>query len=106
MRATKEPLYGLDNDPVPIQDVIQLEVMLGTYPKTASKVLTFLVMDLPSVYNAIFRRPYLTAFNVVTSIPYQKIKFLTPFGIGEVIGDQAVGWTRYLSQVIQSLFKT
>ncbi|GMH05165.1 hypothetical protein Nepgr_007005 [Nepenthes gracilis] len=89
MKAPEGPLYGLDNEPVPVQGFILLEVTLGIYPRTASKVLTFLVVDLPSVYNAILGRPCLAAFNAVTSIPHLKMKFPTLCGVGEVLGDRS-----------------
>ncbi|GMH25256.1 hypothetical protein Nepgr_027099 [Nepenthes gracilis] len=102
LKPAEGPLYGLDNEPVPVQGTIQLEVTLGTYPKTASRMLTFLVVDLPSVYNAILGRPCLTTFEAVTSIPHLKIKFPTPYGVGEVLGDQVTGRTCYRAQIAPS----
>ncbi|GMH31593.1 hypothetical protein Nepgr_033437 [Nepenthes gracilis] len=101
MKAPEGPLYGLDNDPMPVQGIIQLEVTLGTYPRTASKVFTFLVVDLPSVYNAIFGRPYLARSTQWTSIPHLKMKFPTPCGVGEVLGDQSTGRMCYLLKTTQ-----
>ncbi|GMH29609.1 hypothetical protein Nepgr_031452 [Nepenthes gracilis] len=99
MKAANVPLYGLDNEPVPVQGIIRLEVTMGTHPRSITRELAFLVIDLPSVYNAIFGRPFLTAFEAVTSIPHLKVKFPTSWGVGEVLGDQEMGRTSYLSQV-------
>ncbi|GMH05016.1 hypothetical protein Nepgr_006856 [Nepenthes gracilis] len=102
LKPAEGPLYGLNNESVPVQGTIQLEVTLGTYPKTASRMLTFLVVDLPSVYNAILGRPCLAAFGAVTSILHLKMKFPTPNGVGEVLGDQVIGRTCYMSQIAPS----
>ncbi|GMH01945.1 hypothetical protein Nepgr_003784 [Nepenthes gracilis] len=99
MKAANGPLYGLDNEPVPVQGIIRLEVTMGTHPRSMTRELAFLVVDLPSVYNAILGRPFLTAFKAVTSIPHLKVKFPTPWGVGEVLGDQEMGRTCYLSQI-------
>ncbi|GMH02616.1 hypothetical protein Nepgr_004455 [Nepenthes gracilis] len=52
--------------------------MKGTYLRIATRELTFLVVDFPSVYNAILGKPFLTAFGAVTSILHLKVKFPTP----------------------------
>ncbi|GMH05197.1 hypothetical protein Nepgr_007037 [Nepenthes gracilis] len=61
--------------------------------------LAFLIVDLPSVYNAILSRPFFMSFRAVTSIHHLKMKFSTPYDVGEVLGDQVMGRTCYLSQV-------
>ncbi|GMH31258.1 hypothetical protein Nepgr_033101 [Nepenthes gracilis] len=99
MKAASGPLYGLDNEPVPVQGIVRLEVTMGTHLRSMMRELAFLVVDLPSVYNAILGRPILTTFEAVTSIPHLKVKFPTPWGVGEVLGDQEMGRTCYLSQI-------
>ncbi|GMH26333.1 hypothetical protein Nepgr_028176 [Nepenthes gracilis] len=99
MKAASGPLYGLDNEPVPVQEIVRLEVTVGTHPRSMTRELAFLVVDLPSIYNAIFGRPFLTAFEAVTSIPHLKVKFPTPWDVGEVLGDQEMGRTCYLYQI-------
>ncbi|KAI0497223.1 hypothetical protein KFK09_020446 [Dendrobium nobile] len=51
-----------------------------------------------SAYNAIFGRPLQTIFRAIASIPYLKLKFPTPSGIGTVCGDQQVAQSYYLRQ--------
>ncbi|GMH09059.1 hypothetical protein Nepgr_010899 [Nepenthes gracilis] len=99
LRPANGPLYGVGNEPVTVKGTIQLEVTLRTYPKTASHELTFLVVDLPLVYNTILGRPCLAIFGAVTSIPHLKMKFATLNGVGEILRDQVIGRTCYLSQV-------
>ena len=50
----------------------------------------FMVIKIPSAYNVLLRRPNQNALRVVGSSPHLKVKFPTPYGIGEVRGDQQV----------------
>lgn len=54
----------------------------------ATKQVDFLVVDCPSTYNVILGRPTLNCLKVVTSTYCLKAKFPTPYGIGEISGDQ------------------
>ena len=47
-------------------------------------------MDCPSSYNVIIRRPTLNKWKAATSTYYQKMKFPTDDGVGEVKGDQVL----------------
>ncbi|GMH15493.1 hypothetical protein Nepgr_017334 [Nepenthes gracilis] len=67
-----------------------------------SGTLNFLVVDLPFVCNAILGHPCLTAFGAITSIPHLKMKFPTACGIDEMLGDQVIGKTYYMSQITPS----
>ncbi|GMH25850.1 hypothetical protein Nepgr_027693 [Nepenthes gracilis] len=69
-------------------------------PHSDPLVVSALVLD---VYNAILGRPCLSTFGAVTSIPHLKIKFPTSFGVGEVLGDQVINRTCYLSQITQDV---
>ncbi|GMH25727.1 hypothetical protein Nepgr_027570 [Nepenthes gracilis] len=99
LKSAEGQLYGLDNESVLIQGTIRLEVTLGMYPRMTSRTLTFLVVNLPSVYNVILGRPCLTTFGPLLSIPHLKIKFSMPYGVGEILGDQVTGRTCYMSQI-------
>lgn len=48
----------------------------------------FYVVHVDSNYNAILGRITLLALRAITSIPHLKIKFLTEFGVEEVLGGQ------------------
>ncbi|GAV76773.1 hypothetical protein CFOL_v3_20246 [Cephalotus follicularis] len=50
--------------------------------------MTFLVVDTPSPYNAIVRRPGLNLMEAIVSTRHLLMKFPTKFGVGEARGDQ------------------
>ncbi|GAV91957.1 LOW QUALITY PROTEIN: hypothetical protein CFOL_v3_35342, partial [Cephalotus follicularis] len=52
--------------------------------------ITFLVVDTPSPYNTIIRRPGLNLLEAIVSTRHLLMKFPTRFGVGEVRGDQQV----------------
>ena len=61
---------------------------MGELPRQAFKYCTFVVVDCSSAYNAIFGRPLLVEFGVVTSIRHLCMKFPTDLGIETVREDQ------------------
>ena len=73
--------------------------MVGTYPKTVSKTVDFLVVNCPSAYNTIIGRLTLNRLRVVTSTYHFLIKFPTEHGIGEVRGDQIAARECYLASL-------
>ncbi|KAL0445003.1 UNVERIFIED_CONTAM: hypothetical protein Slati_2223000 [Sesamum latifolium] len=62
-------------------------------------MLKFLVVDVPSAYNAILGRPTLNNFQAVISMYHMKIKFSTPGGVGEVQGDPLQSRKYYIEAV-------
>ena len=52
--------------------------------------LTFLVVRVPSIYNAILNRSGLNTLKAIISTYYLLVYFLTKKGIGEIRGDQMV----------------
>ncbi|KAL0350686.1 UNVERIFIED_CONTAM: hypothetical protein Sradi_4217800 [Sesamum radiatum] len=82
------PLTSFSGDIVEPLGEISLPVSLGTYPQRATKFIKFLVVDSPSAYNMILGRPSLNMFRAVASTYHLKIKFPTPDGVGEEIGDR------------------
>uniref|UniRef100_A0A2N9F131 Reverse transcriptase domain-containing protein n=1 Tax=Fagus sylvatica TaxID=28930 RepID=A0A2N9F131_FAGSY len=72
---------------------------VGTYPKTVSKTVDFLVVNCPSAYNAIIGRPTLNWLRAVTSIYHLLIKFPTEHGIGGVRGNQIAARECYLASL-------
>ena len=67
-----------------------LPVTLGTEPRQATTILTFVVVRVPSTYNAILDRPSLNALQAVISTFHLLMKFLTPNGTGEDQADQMI----------------
>ncbi|GAV75454.1 LOW QUALITY PROTEIN: hypothetical protein CFOL_v3_18933, partial [Cephalotus follicularis] len=56
LRPMKTPLVGFSGD-MPSSGSIDLSVVAGTAPRQTEVQMTFLVVDTPSPYNAIVRRP-------------------------------------------------
>ena len=67
-----------------------LTVIVGTHLKHLTHQLDFLVVDYPSSYNVIIRRPKLNRWKAATSTYCLKVKFPTENGVGEVKGDQVL----------------
>ncbi|KAK3032309.1 hypothetical protein RJ639_036266 [Escallonia herrerae] len=82
------PLYGFSNHPVAAEGIIALPVAIGTPPAQANFMLDFVVVKVPSAYNAILGRLALNQLQAVVSTYHLKMKFPTEHGIGEVKGDQ------------------
>ncbi|KAL0445892.1 UNVERIFIED_CONTAM: hypothetical protein Slati_1717100 [Sesamum latifolium] len=80
-------LYGFTGEVVHPQGMISLPLRLGMEPTRKTRVLKFLVVDVPSPYNVILGRPTLNAFQAIISLYNMKIKFPTLGGVGEVQGD-------------------
>ena len=70
--------------------IVTLTVIVGTYPRQLTCQLDFLVVDYPSSYNVIIRRPTRNCWKAGTSTYCLKVKFPTKNGVGEVKGDQVL----------------
>ncbi|XP_060958922.1 uncharacterized protein LOC133030310 [Cannabis sativa] len=81
-------LVGFTGDGVASTGKITLPLTLGEAPKTVTRMTEFVVVDLPSAYNAILGRPALYTLGAVTSIKHLALKFPTATGSGIVKGDQ------------------
>ncbi|XP_064944567.1 uncharacterized protein LOC135596449 [Musa acuminata AAA Group] len=64
-----------------------LPLTLGEAPRTKTIMTTFLVVDLPTAYNAILGRPTLNKFRAVISTYHWIVKFPTRAGVGEAKGN-------------------
>ncbi|XP_064979723.1 uncharacterized protein LOC135622021 [Musa acuminata AAA Group] len=87
-RENLSPMYsaltGFTGDSISPLGAITLPLTLGTPPRSKTVMTTFLVVDLPTAYNAILGRPSLNKVRVAVSTYYQTIKFPTCAGVGEV----------------------
>ncbi|KAK3006408.1 hypothetical protein RJ639_015549 [Escallonia herrerae] len=93
-------LYYGTGDPeehVYSQGVIALPVSIGTPPTQENLMLDFVVVRVPSAYNAILGRPALNQLQAIVSTYHLKIKFPTEYGIGEVKGDQTTSRQCYVT---------
>ncbi|KAK2998728.1 hypothetical protein RJ639_022763 [Escallonia herrerae] len=97
LRKIDTPLYGFSNHPVVCEGIIALPVTVGAPPNQAKLMLDFVVVRVPSAYNAILGRTALNQLRAVISTYHMKMKFPTENGVGEVKGDQAVARQCYMA---------
>ena len=81
-------LVNFSGDCVYLKGIISLQITTGIHPTQVMRMVDFLIVDCPSSYNVILGQPTLNCLKAVTSTYCLKVKFLTPHGIGEIIGDQ------------------
>src|SRR4051812_29029643 len=96
-------LVGFTGHEAPIVGILTLPMTLGEWPRAATEMIDFLVMDLPSAYNGILGRTSVSAMGIVTSLRHQLIKFPTPNRIGQVRGDQPASRGCYYTMAKDSI---
>ena len=84
----EDPLYGMGHNMVPITGVVYFPVTFGTTPKHIAQSCKFYILNTPSSYNMILRRTRLTLLQASLSTQHLKVKFHTPGGVGELMGDR------------------
>ncbi|XP_064955645.1 uncharacterized protein LOC103986523 [Musa acuminata AAA Group] len=92
-------LTGFTGDSISPLGAITLPLTLGTLLKSKTVMTTFLVVDLPTAYNAILGRPTLNKVRAVVSTYYRTVKFATREGVGEVTGSPQESRRCYLTSV-------
>ncbi|XP_038982240.1 uncharacterized protein LOC120110758 [Phoenix dactylifera] len=97
LRRMNTPLVGFTGDSVPVEDEVDLLVMVGLAPRESTVGMGFFMVRLPSAYNAILGRPGLNALQVVVSTCHVLMRFPTSQGVGEVRGDQTVARRCYMA---------
>ena len=68
--------------------IISLQIIAGTYPAQVMRMIDFLIVDYLSSYNVFLGRPTLNRLKALTSTYCLKVKFPTPYEIGEIVRDQ------------------
>nr|XP_009409627.1 PREDICTED: uncharacterized protein LOC103991808 [Musa acuminata subsp. malaccensis] len=86
MKPMCSALTGFTGDSISPLGAITLPLTLGAPPRSKTMMTTFLVVDLPTAYNAILGRTTLNKVRAVVSTYYQTVKFPTHAGVGEVTG--------------------
>ncbi|KAK3030413.1 hypothetical protein RJ639_037542 [Escallonia herrerae] len=97
LRKIDTPLYGFFNHPVVCEGIITLPVTVGAPLTQAKLMLDFVVVRVPSTYNAILGQTTLNQLRAVVSTYHMKMKFPTENGVGEVKGDQVVARQCYMA---------
>ncbi|GKV05103.1 hypothetical protein SLEP1_g17147 [Rubroshorea leprosula] len=89
------PIYGFDNQPVPVEGVITLPIYVGSEQRFRMASVTFLVVKMESAFNAILGRATLCELKAVISQPHLCMKFPTPQGVGVLKGNQKMARACY-----------
>ncbi|KAJ9186199.1 hypothetical protein P3X46_005729 [Hevea brasiliensis] len=79
-------IKGIRGVPIPMEGKIHLPMTLGQTPLARTQYVTFLVVKIPMLYNAILGRAVLYDFEIAISIKYVMIKFITVNGIAIIRG--------------------
>ena len=87
LQPFESPLVSFNGNQVYPIGIVTLTITVGSYPLQITKQLHFVVVDWPSSYNMIIRRPTLNRWKVATSTYCLKVKFPIEHGIGEVKGN-------------------
>ena len=59
IRPFTSPLLSFTRDRIVLRGIVTLTVIVGTYPAQVTKKIDFLIVNCPSMYNIILRRPAL-----------------------------------------------
>ncbi|XP_058076315.1 uncharacterized protein LOC131224885 [Magnolia sinica] len=88
LRPVHTPLIEFSGGQILPEGVISLPLTTGNSPHQATVMVDFLIVNQPSVYNAILGRPSLCLLQAVVSMYHLSMKFSTESGVGVVKGDQ------------------
>ncbi|GKV49232.1 hypothetical protein SLEP1_g55995 [Rubroshorea leprosula] len=95
------PIYGFNNQPVPVERVFTMNVAFGSGRSYMTPSVRFLVVKMASSFNAVIGRPTLTEIRAVVSQSHLCMKFPTPTGIATLRGNQEVARHCYITSVTQ-----
>ncbi|RWW70575.1 hypothetical protein BHE74_00021740 [Ensete ventricosum] len=80
-------LTGFTCDSIAPLGTVTLLLTIGEEPRTKTLMVIFMVVDLPSAYNAIIGRPTLNRLRAVVSTFHRSMKFPTDAGVSEARSD-------------------
>ncbi|RZR85848.1 hypothetical protein BHM03_00012913 [Ensete ventricosum] len=95
-------LTGFIGDFVSPMGAAMIPVTFGGEPRSKTLMVSFMVVKLPSAYNAIIGRPTLNRLKAVVSTYHRLLKFLTRAGVGEVRSDPRESRQCYLTTIALS----
>ncbi|GLT32924.1 hypothetical protein SLA2020_075540 [Shorea laevis] len=93
------PIYGFNNQPVPVEGVLRLNVAFGSGQMYVTPSVRFLVVKMPSSFNIVIGRPTLTELRAIVSQFHLCMKFPTPMGVATLKGNQEVARHCYMTSV-------
>ncbi|KAK6145078.1 hypothetical protein DH2020_021898 [Rehmannia glutinosa] len=99
LKPVETALFGFGGGMVEPVGKVMLPISLGTYPLQKTRMVTFLVVDSYSAYNAIIGRPALNSFQAIVSTYHMKLKFVVGDKEGEVLGDVQAARKCYVEAV-------
>ncbi|XP_073136786.1 uncharacterized protein [Henckelia pumila] len=92
-------LFGFTGHAIRPVGLVHLPLTLGKGNSRKTRIVSFIIVDDSSAYNAILGRPAMNTFMAVASALNQKIKFPVGNEIGEVQGDQVIARKCYVEEV-------
>ncbi|XP_073130883.1 uncharacterized protein [Henckelia pumila] len=99
MEPVVTSLFGFTGHAIRPVGLVHLPLTLGKGNACKTRIVSFIIVDAPSAYNAILGRPAMTTFMAVASALHQKMKFQVGNEVGEVQGDQVIARKCYVEEV-------
>ncbi|GKV04800.1 hypothetical protein SLEP1_g16907 [Rubroshorea leprosula] len=96
------PIYGFNNQPVPVEGVLTLHVAFGRGRTYVTPSVRFLVVKMAFSFNIVIGRPTLTEIRAVVSQSHLCMKFPTPMGIATLRGNQEVARHCYITSIVDN----
>ncbi|GKV06415.1 hypothetical protein SLEP1_g18313 [Rubroshorea leprosula] len=93
------PIYGFNNQPVPVEGVLTMNVAFESGRNYVTPSVRFLVVKMASSFNVVIGQPTLIEIRAVVSQSHLCMKFLTPMGIATLRGNQEVARHCYITSV-------
>ncbi|KAJ8464738.1 hypothetical protein OPV22_027290 [Ensete ventricosum] len=93
-------LTGFTGDSISPMGTTTIPVTFGGEPRSKTLLVSFMVVKLPSAYNAIIGRPTLNRLRAVVSTYHRVLTFLTRAGVGEVKSDTRESRQCYLTTIM------
>jgi hypothetical protein len=84
----QSPLYGFGRKRIELVGVITLPVSFGAPKNPCTEYITFVVVDMPYPYNAIFGRSLLNTFEDTSHSGYHCLKIPATFDVISICGSQ------------------
>ncbi|GKV50197.1 hypothetical protein SLEP1_g56910 [Rubroshorea leprosula] len=82
------PIYDFNNQPIPVEGVLTMNVAFGSGRTYVTPSIRFLVVKMASSFNVVIGRPTLTEIRAVVSQSHLCMKFPTPMGIPTLQEDE------------------